>query len=183
MSHEKHVYDGIEEHNNPMPDWWIWLFVGTVIFGVLYWLHYEIGGGETSKQRYERLLKAHYESSEKNAQSAIASETEESLMEYMQGESVLANGGQIYTEKCAMCHGPLLEGQIGPNLTDSFWLHGQGTRLDLLQVIRKGVPEKGMPPWEGLLKPAEMKDVAAYVYSKIGSNPPNPKVPEGAEVK
>lgn len=182
-NNEKHVYDGIEEENNPMPDWWIWLFIGTVIFGAIYWLHYEMGGGETSLQRYERLLQAHYENAEKSSLASIGSETEGSLELYMQHEGVMARGAQIYSEKCAMCHGNLLEGKIGPNLTDSFWLHGQGSRLDLLTVVRKGVPEKGMPPWDGLLKPNELKDVVAFIYGNIGSNPPDAKGPEGNEVK
>lgn len=181
MSEEKHVYDGIVEENNPMPDWWIWLFIGTVIFGFIYWIHYELGGGRNQQDEYKASIAELQIRVEKNAVSAV--DTEESLTEYMKNEAVLTSGKQLFTDKCAMCHGDLLEGKIGPNLTDQYWLHGQGRRMDLVEVIRKGVPAKGMPPWEGLMKPLEIKNVAAYIHAKIGSAPAGAKAPEGAKVE
>ena len=55
--------------------------------------------------------------------------------------------------------------------------------MDIDHTIAKGSAAKGMPPWEGLLKPDELRSVVAFVHSKIGSNPPNPKAPEGNEAK
>lgn len=184
-NHEKetvHVYDGIVEQNNPMPAWWIWLFLLTIIFGFIYWLHYTIAGGPTLKQEYDVAFKQFQEQTEKSAASAGV-ETEESLTGYMKNETAVANGAAVFSAKCAMCHGDHLEGKIGPNLTDQFWINGDGTRTAVLHVIVKGSPAKGMPAWEGMLKPKELKDVAAYVYSKIGSNPSNAKAPEGVEAK
>lgn len=177
MSDEKHVYDGIVEENNPMPDWWVWLFIGTVIFGFIYWLHYQVGGGTTQLEEYNNSMAAFQQRIEKNAVAAV--DTEESLSEYMKNEAALMSGKSLFADKCAMCHGNLLEGKIGPNLTDRYWIHGKGSRMDLVEVIRKGVPEKGMPPWEGLLKPLEVKNVAAYVFANIGTEPPGAKAPEG----
>jgi cytochrome c oxidase cbb3-type subunit 3 len=68
-------------------------------------------------------------------------------------------------------------------LTDNFWTTGDGSRMAVLHTITKGSAVKGMPAWEGMLKPKEIKDVASFVYSKIGSNPANPKAPEGTEAK
>jgi cytochrome c oxidase cbb3-type subunit 3 len=64
-------------------------------------------------------------------------------------------------------------------LTDKFWLHGHGTRVDVIAVIRKGVPDKGMPPWETMLKPDELKSTVAFVFSIKDSNPANAKAPQG----
>ena len=175
-SHDVHVYDGIIEENNPMPGWWIWLFILTMIFGSLYWLHYEIGGAPSLMDEYKVSLAAYKNQVDKNASS---SDTEESLTIYMKNEKSLLSGAAIFKEKCAMCHGENLEGKIGPNLTDKYWVIGNGSRLDILKVIQKGSAAKGMPPWEGLLKPNEVKDVAAYVFSKIGSDPKNAKAPDG----
>ena len=177
-----HVYDGIVEENNSMPAWWIGLFIFSMIFGFLYWLHYTLGGGPTLQEEFA-TVGAQYEENFAKAQSTTQVETEESLEKYMKNETFILSGAKIFIEKCAMCHGAQLEGKIGPNLTDKFWLHGQGSRLDVVHSVTKGVPAKGMPPWEGMLKSNEIKNVAAFIYSKIGSHPANAKAPEGVEVK
>lgn len=177
-----HVYDGIVEQNNPMPEWWIWIFILTFIFGAIYWLHYQFGGGTTLQQEYSEAIRAHEQIVEKGLAGA-AVDTEESLTTYMKNEAAVLAGGKIFTEKCGMCHGANLEGKIGPNLTDNYWIHGAGHRLDIVEVIKKGAAAKGMPPWEGLLKPSEIKNVAAFVYSKMGSNPANAKASEGQLIK
>jgi cytochrome c oxidase cbb3-type subunit III len=176
-----HVYDGIVEQNNPMPDWWIWLFFLCIIFAFVYWLHYFTGNGPTLLEEYNVAMKKYEEVVAKGSSNQV--ETEESLMAYMKGETALTNGASIFTSKCAMCHGDKLEGKIGPNLTDTFWVTGDGSRQAVYHTIAKGSAAKGMPPWEGMLKPNELKDVTAFVYSKIGSNPPNAKAPEGIEAK
>lgn len=177
-----HVYDGIAEQNNPMPDWWVGLFILCIIFAAIYWLHYQVGGGPTLKQEYAQAMNDYKIEVEKNA-GRITVDTEENLMAYMKSENAIHEGGELFATKCAMCHGADLEGKIGPNLTDKFWLIGDGSRLSIVQSIKKGSAAKGMPPWETMLKPNEIKDVATYVYSKIGSKPANPKAPEGTEAK
>lgn len=177
-----HIYDGIVEQNNPMPAWWIWLFLFSIIFGFHYWLHYSVADGPTLKQEYDVALKQLQEQADKSASTA-AVETEDSLTVYMKNETAVTNGAAVFTAKCAMCHGDNLEGKIGPNLTDKFWTTGDGSRMAILHTIMKGSTAKGMPAWEGMLKPKELKDVAAFVFSKIGSNPSNAKAPEGVEVK
>lgn len=177
-----HIYDGIVEQNNAMPAWWVWLFILTIAFAFVYWIHYMSGSGPTLIQEYNQALKQYQQDVEKSAGQAQV-ETEESLMAYMKGEAAIMNGAGIFGAKCAMCHGENLEGKIGPNLTDSFWSTGDGSRVAVLHTIAKGSAVKGMPAWEGMLKPKEIKDVASFVYSKIGTKPANPKAPEGVEVK
>lgn len=177
-----HNYDGIIEENNPMPLWWSWLFILTVIFGFLYWLHFEMGGGQTQAQEYAEALKIYHSETAKNAANAPP-ESEEMLAGYMKNENALLNGAQIFSDKCAMCHGVNLEGKIGPNLTDNFWIFGGGKRADLVKSIKEGSPAKGMPAWQPLLKPDEIKNVAGFVFSKAGSQPDNPKAPDGTEIK
>ena len=177
-----HVYDGIVEQNNSMPTWWVWTFIFSIIFGFIYWLHYTVGGGETLLQEFSTDV-AVYEANLAKVQNTAQVETEETLENYMKNETFILSGAKAYSEKCAMCHGVELEGKIGPNLTDKFWLHGKGSRLDIIHTVTKGVPAKGMPPWEGMLKPSEIKNVAAFIYSKLGSNPANAKASEGVEVK
>lgn len=179
---EIHNYDGIEEQNNPMPDWWIWLFILCVIFAFIYWLHYQFGGGQTQREEYENAM-ARFTEEIKNGSGPAQAETEESLMAYMKNENAIRNGAELYLGKCAMCHGENLEGKIGPNLTDDYWTTGNGSRVAIIHVISKGSTEKGMPPWESMLKPNEIKNVAAFIYSNLGSNPQNAKAPEGTQIK
>jgi cytochrome c oxidase cbb3-type subunit 3 len=70
------------------------------------------------------------------------------------------------------------EGGIGPNLTDDYWLHG-GQLMDVYKTVRDGVPAKGMLAWERQLRPAELMAVSSYVGTMLGSEPPNPKAPQG----
>ncbi|MBC7743267.1 MAG: cytochrome c [Bdellovibrionaceae bacterium] len=104
-------------------------------------------------------------------------------MAFMKGENAVHEGRALFASKCAMCHGENLEGKIGPNLTDAFWTTGDGSRLAVVKIITKGSSAKGMPAWEGQLKSQEIKFVAAYIFSKLGTNPANAKAPEGTEFK
>lgn len=95
--------------------------------------------------------------------------------------AALASGKQIFETQCFTCHGKLGEGLIGPNLTDDSWIHG-GTLPDVIRVIRKGVPEKGMVTWERTLSPEQIDQLASYIMVKLqGTNPPNPKAPQGVK--
>lgn len=177
-----HDYDGIKEFDNPLPNWWLITFYGTIIFAFIYFIHYEFGGGPTLKQELSVAMKDVEAAKAANAASAPA-ETEESLTSQMAAAGAIENGKQVFAAKCAACHGENLQGLIGPNLTDNYWIHGKGTRKDIVAVIRTGVADKGMPAWETLLKPEELVAVAGYVYSKKGSNPANAKAPQGELVQ
>ena len=89
------------------------------------------------------------------------------------------DGKTVYETNCAACHRADGGGLIGPNLTDASWIHG-GAPTQVHHTIAVGVLEKGMPPWERILKPEQLNNVTAYVLSLQGTNPPNPKAPEGA---
>ena len=97
----------------------------------------------------------------------------------LEGEGDIAKGKSIFTGKCIACHGETGGGNaIGPNLTDKYWLHG-GDIKDLFKTIKYGVPAKGMQSWQTQLRPNEMQQVASFILSLQGSNPPNAKAPQG----
>ncbi|MFV8249793.1 cbb3-type cytochrome c oxidase N-terminal domain-containing protein [Bdellovibrio bacteriovorus] len=177
-----HEYDGIIEHDNPLPTWWLWTFFLTIIFAFIYYIHYELGGGPTLQ---DELKVAMTEIEQVQAKAATASpmETEESLQAAFEKDGVLALGAAQFASKCASCHGQELQGLIGPNLTDKFWMHGKATRLDVVKVVRDGVPEKGMPPWGPVMKKDEIYAVSAFILSKKGSNPAGAKEPQGEAVE
>ncbi len=172
----KHSYDGIEEYDNPLPNWWLVTLFATIIFAFIYYVHYTFGGGMTQAQELEQDLKA-LPKVEKGQWD------EKDLERKFAAAGVLDHGREIYVGKCAACHGPEAQGLIGPNLTDHFWIHGKGARADLMKVISEGVLDKGMPAWATMISEADVTGVAAYVYSLQGTNPSNPKPPQGEEVK
>ena len=94
--------------------------------------------------------------------------------------AVLAAGQAIFKQTCSPCHGEHAEGKVGPNLTDDYWLHGHKI-TDLCKTIKYGVLAKGMPTWEKQLSPKQISDVANYVKSLHGTNPPNAKEPQGVK--
>lgn len=177
-----HVYDGIQERDNPLPAWWLATFFATIIFSFMYYTHYEISGAGLTLQDELKLEMQNIEKLSKNSTGG-PTQSEESLTELMAGASVLDQGKQIFAGKCAACHGQNAEGLIGPNLTDHFWIHGKGKRADILAVIQKGVLEKGMPGWQQVLPDSDVIAVAAYVFSVKDSHPANPKPPQGEEIR
>lgn len=174
-----HDYDGIQELDHPLPGWWMATFFITIIFSFIYWIHYEFSGGQTIKEELQKDL-ARIETLKKNRPPAQDSEDE--LIKLVNSATAMDQGKAVFGAKCAVCHGQKLEGSIGPNLTDEYWLHGKGNVASISEVIRKGVLDKGMPNWDGQLKDEEIKSVAAFVYSQAGSNPPNAKGPQGDKV-
>lgn len=179
-----HNYDGIKEFDNPLPTWWLVTFFGTIIFAFIYYIHYEIGGGPSLTAELQSALGEikQMSASHKVSAPAEAPVTEESLAQAEGDPKALTAASAIYDGKCASCHGPQLQGLIGPNLTDEYWIHGKGTRLDILKVVSEGVADKGMPPWAAILKKDELEQIVGFVHSKKGSKPVNPKAPQGDKV-
>lgn len=169
-----HSYDGIQEYDNPLPRWWVWIFYATIIFVPVYYLAPgEIGAGKGMVARYEAEVAA-YEAS----RPAAAAWDEAAFLAKATDPALLASGQAVFTTNCAACHRADGGGLIGPNLTDAAWIHG-GTPTAIHTVIAQGVLAKGMPAWERLLKPEQVDAVVAYVMSLTGTNPKDGKAPEG----
>ena len=174
-----HDYDGIREMNNGMPFWLTWLFLGSVMFGVIYFLHYMTNSGPTQREEYVAALSAHKEKmAEQNA-----NVSEEELFASLDSEDGINTGKAVYETRCASCHGKLGEGGIGPNLVDKYWLHGDGKVKSVAKVIDEGVTEKGMPAWGAIMGKKDVIATAYYIVKIQGTNPPNQKAPQGNEVK
>ena len=172
----EHDYDGIREYDNPMPGWWLWIFLATIIFVPIYYIApAPFGAGEGNVAEYAAEVAA-YEAAHPQQESTGPSAAQ--LLAMAADREVVEEGQEVYTTNCAACHGPNGGGVIGPNLADDAWLHG-GSPDAIHRTVRVGVLEKGMPGWERLLKPAQVDQVVAYVISLRGTTPTNPKAPEG----
>lgn len=160
-----HSYDGIDEHNNPMPTWWVWTFILTIIFAFHYYIHFELTKqGPTLTQELAASM-----DELKTLQAAAAKRfpnlSEDELEAKLKDPNLVKLGAGVFQGKCAMCHGDNLEGKIGPSLTDNVWIHGN-KNSEIVQTVRQGVSAKGMPPWEGLLNADEIFGVVALIKSK-----------------
>ncbi len=177
----EHEYDGIKELDNPVPAWFNALFYSTITFGVVYLLVYHVfGWGPNQDQEYQREM-ALAEKAKQEFLAQSANLIDESTIEIDATGTLAASGKAIYMSNCAVCHGNAGEGGIGPNLTDEYWLHG-GDIKDVFTVVKYGVPEKGMVPWEQTLTPGQIAEVSNYIVTLAGTNPPNPKDPQGEKV-
>ncbi len=173
-----HAYDGIRELDNRLPPWWLYGFYFTILFGVGYLIYcHGTGAGDLSAAEYDKEMAR----AEEEVQAYLASQgglIDESSVELLTADAEIAAGKEIFMANCAACHGMNGEGTVGPNLTDKYWIHG-GDIKSIFKTIKYGVPAKGMIPWESQLGPSDMQKVASYIYTLEGTNPPNPKDPQG----
>ena len=175
-----HAYDGIEEYDNPLPGWWVWIFWATIVFSVGYYGYYQLGPGPSIVAEYEAESRALAEHAAAAAPRATQV-TDEGISRLRRDSGAMAKAKETFGVRCAPCHGAAAQGIVGPNLTDEFWLHG-GRLLEVARTIAEGVPEKGMIPWKGQLSPEEIHALTAYIATLAGTRPPNAKAPEGQKM-
>jgi len=171
-----HEYDGIQEYDNPMPRWWLYIFWGSIVWAALYWFNVPgIGVGQGRIADYEASVAAAAAEFPPTPEAAPAAEQ---LLAMSTDPSALAAGKTVFDAYCVACHAADGGGLIGPNLTDTFWIHG-GAPEQIYATVHDGVLAKGMPAWGQSLKPDEVTAVVAYVISLQGTTPASPKAPEG----
>ena len=173
-----HDYDGIKELDNNLPPWWVYLFYACIIFSVVYLVRFEIMDGDNQEMELKKeMAQAQIDIAEykKTAPDLM----DENTVTLLTDAADLAAGKAIYTTNCVACHRADGGGQIGPNLTDDQWILGGGIKNVFHTLVNGGRDGKGMISWKGTLKPKQMQEVASYVLSLKGSNPKDPKAPEG----
>ncbi|MCV6590881.1 MAG: cytochrome-c oxidase, cbb3-type subunit III [Marinobacterium sp.] len=166
-----HAFDGIEEYDNPLPKWWFQLFVGTVIFGLVYLVAYPGLGsfpgvlGWTSTGQWETEM----QHAEENYAPVFAKYAALSVEELQKDENAagLKMGQRMFANNCSVCHGTSATGAHGfPNLTDNDWLYG-GAPDAIKHTIAEG-RIGGMPPWGAVLGEDGVRDMANYVLALSG---------------
>lgn len=177
----EHEYDGIREYDNPLPGWWMLLFWATILFSAWYIVYYHMGHGESVEQQYDREMLALYDLQTKQLLK-LGPITDTTINGFTAKPDMMASAKALFAQRCAVCHGQFAQGNIGPNLTDDYWLHG-GRPTQIYKTITEGVPAKGMISWKTQLGAGQILALAAYVGTLHGSNPPNPKAPQGDLVK
>jgi cytochrome c oxidase cbb3-type subunit 3 len=167
-----HVWDeDLREMNNPLPRWWVWLFVITIIFGLAYLVVYPglgayAGGfGWSTRSSYE----AEVARANKELEPIYARFTAMKPEDEAGDAQAMAVGERLFMNNCSQCHGSDARGSKGfPNLTDGDWLHG-GAPEQIKETITKG-RIGNMPPMAAAVgTPQDVQNVANYVLSLSGS--------------
>lgn len=180
-----HNYDGIRELDNHLPPWWKWLFYGTIGWAVVYLILFHVTDTlPLSQEEYHRELAQAEQRIREFQASQPRAVIDENTLEYNEDAAAIDKGESIFmSSNCAGCHRNDGGGNtIGPNLTDEYWLHGGGIK-NIFLTIKNGVVEKGMPAWGKAMSAQDVRDVTYFVMSLRGTNPPDPKAPQGELIK
>ena len=170
-------HDGITELDNRVPPWFNYLFGGTILFGIVYLLNFHVLHSSPLPQAEYAEELAVADLSRRIRLVSEGSINEDELVPLVDDASV-KSGQEQFRRNCITCHGARGEGIVGPNLTDQYWINGGGIR-SVYTTIKNGVPQRGMISWKLVFTPKELQQIASYILSIQGSNPPNAKKPEG----
>jgi cytochrome c oxidase cbb3-type subunit 3 len=177
-----HVYDGIEEYDNPLPGWWFKMFVGTVIFGIGYLILYPGLGGYAGVLGWTQVGQWQEEVAEAEAKYApvYAQYADMPVEELIANPDAMKMSRRLFNNNCSVCHGSDGRGSYGfPNLADSDWLYG-GSADNIKTSITQG--RKGMmPAWGAVIGEEGVDQVAEYVFKLSGREHDEAKANVGAQ--
>ena len=172
-----HEYDGIRELDNNLPPWWLWGFYMTIVFSFAYILYYHVFDGNNQEKEYQiSMLKAKQEIDAYLKDAAM--NVDETNVTLLSDPEAVGSGKQIFEVNCTACHKDG-SGDIGPNLTDNFWLYGNDIK-DVFGTVKNGAPN-GMPEHASKLNPVQLQQVASFVLSlkyKPGKKPEGKEYPK-----
>jgi cytochrome c oxidase cbb3-type subunit 3 len=183
-----HVFDGIEEFDQRLPNWWLWTFYGAIIFFVIWWVaYYQFGWGKDDAASMAEFKAKVAEIQAAKLQEMFSTDPNGTLWRMSLNSASVDKGKAIFETKCVVCHGKDLSGTqdgiklAGLPLNDQEWKYG-GTPFEPMKVfniIKEGSPDKaaGMQAWVGDIGLDGVADVAAYVLSHHEAPPEATKEP------
>ncbi|ODS24245.1 cytochrome-c oxidase, cbb3-type subunit III [Candidatus Endobugula sertula] len=164
-----HIYDGIEEYDNPLPKWWFYLFVGSMIFTLFYLILYPGLGSFKGLRGWTSVNQLEYQQKQalEQYQNSYGVYSKMTVVDLADEPRAMKMASRIFDNNCAVCHGADAGGALGfPNLTDNDWLYG-GTPEKIKETIMEG-RAAAMPAWAGLLGEKGINEVTQYVLSLSG---------------
>lgn len=158
-----HEYDGIQEYDQRLPNWWLITLYGAIAFSIVYWFFYfqsNVGTSDVKKlQSQLQYIEA------VNLEATLAMLDNDNLWKMSRNEQFVSQGRETYQSICYTCHGVDMEGGIGFNLADTEWVHGSQP-VEIYEVIDNGIAGTGMQAWGPTLGPKKVASVVAYVLSR-----------------
>jgi cytochrome c oxidase cbb3-type subunit 3 len=172
-----HRYDDIEEEDNQLPNWWLFILFGTILFMFGYWVVYH-----TTHTLQDPRTEYNAEVVElKKARLALTPLSDDAILSVVGDPGQVEEGKKVFAATCAACHAQEGQGLVGPNLTDKFWIHGNKPS-DVAKSVTDGFADKGMPPWGQVLGQDKVRKVAAFVVTLKNTNVPG-KAPQGDPIE
>lgn len=165
-----HNYDGIEEFDYPLPAWWVWTFIGGIVFAIFYIYFYNFAGAPNLKEEFKVEMAA-IEKVREEQRKLTGNFDLADFKSWQGGENSMQMAVAVYEENCLSCHEEGGKGDIGPNLTDSYWLNVEDVSPGTLYgFIRKGNEDNGMPAWADMLSKEELYAAVHFVLSVQNKN-------------
>lgn len=175
-----HEYDGIKELDYPLPKWWLLTFYGAIIFGMGYFYHYSISDGTSLREDYKDKWAKFSELKDQYLEELSEFDSSKFDQFYSSPEMV-GYGKEVYQQNCVACHRANGAGDIGPNLSDRYWLYSEGTPETIYPFIIAGNPQNGMPSWGLQLSEDDLYAVTSYIMSFQDFKHEKAKEPQGEE--
>jgi cytochrome c oxidase cbb3-type subunit 3 len=165
-----HVWDeDLTEYNNPLPRWWLWLFVWSIVFGFIYLALYPGLGNFRGLKHWSEVAQYQQEdaAARRQLEQRFAAYDGKSLLELSRNPAAMLTARNLFALNCSPCHGSDARGAKGfPNLTDQDWLWG-GSEETVYQTIAQG-RDGVMPAWGPVLGRDGVEQVLAYVLTLSG---------------
>ena len=181
----EHEYDGIQEYDQKLPNWWLVIFIAAHVFFVGYWFaYYQLGWFKTDEQNIQAAMARIEQAQEKALEEMLAKLTDEALVNEWAADPVrVAAGREVYMTSCIACHGQDLAARIdigggqfvslpGLPLTDGDWKYG-GKPMDIFRLINEGTPPDStghngakMEAWGLKLPPIQVAELTAFLISE-----------------
>lgn len=177
-----HDYDGIQEFDYSLPNWWLATFWGGIVFAVFYIVYFIFMNGPSLKHEYFAEAKK-INTIRTKYMSELKKFDEVKFNSFRSDNNMVLFGQSVFENNCLACHNQNAAGDIGPNLTDNYWMFVEGKNKEIFQFIITGNPPGGMPAWGKVLSKDELYGVTAYISSMRGFKHTDPlgKEPEGEE--
>ena len=173
-----HVYDGIQEYDQKLPNWWLFTLYITIVWFIFAWVaYYQLPLDLlSSTEELDQEIAVIEAKKQKELEEMMASLTDDSLLAMASEAEHTTAGEAIFQTKCAACHGTDLSATLagvalpGVPLNDAEWKYG-GKPLEIMKIVTEGSPDvtKGMIAWNTQLSPSEIAQVVAYILSKQSS--------------
>jgi cytochrome c oxidase cbb3-type subunit 3 len=193
-----HEWDGLKELNTPLPKWWLYVMLATIVWGLIYMLLFPsipLGqsyfGGLLGYSQREEVMRDQAAMHQRHSAAMTRVETLEfdQILKDPELKAVAMAAGRIaFANNCQSCHGLAGAGRPEyPNLADDDWLWG-GTHADIQQTLLHGVRngrsearDSAMPKFgaDGLLEAKQISQVTDYVLSLAGRAPANADLKPG----
>lgn len=170
----EHSYDGIQEYDQKLPNWWLWsLYIFIVVF-IGYWVaYYQLGFFPSDYERVDGQIAEIDAAKAEKLRELMSSLDDSVLWDMSRNAQITGKGKAAYDTRCASCHAPDLGGNsagpqyVGLPLNDAEWKYG-GRPLEVMQIVTEGSPDKtkGMVAWKDSLTPDQIAEIVAYILSK-----------------